>query len=117
MNAPPRLMESIREALADAPADPGERLWAASTAVRLADACAATCLDRRSGDLADRSVVVATRDQFATALALIELDGLVRRLVLCAPDVTRDELAAVAARSDADAIVTDCDRDLPDIHV
>jgi acyl-CoA synthetase (AMP-forming)/AMP-acid ligase II len=111
-------MGSIRAALADTQADLDERwVWAASAAVRLADACAGTCLDRRSEDLADRSVVVATRDPFAAALAVIELDGLVRRLILCAPDVTRDQLATIAARSGADAIVTDGDRDLPDIDV
>jgi acyl-coenzyme A synthetase/AMP-(fatty) acid ligase len=111
-------MGSIREALADAPSGPGERrIWAASASVRLADACAATFLDRGSSELADRSVMVATRDQFAAALTLIELDGLVRRLILCTPDVTRDQLAGLAARAGADAIVTDGDRGAPEVEV
>jgi acyl-coenzyme A synthetase/AMP-(fatty) acid ligase len=111
-------MGSIREALADAPADLGDRqVRAASAAARFADLCAGTSLDGRSGELADRSVVIATRDQFAAALTLIELDGLVRRLILCTPDVTRDQLACIAARAGADAIVTDGDGDPPDIDL
>src|SRR5436190_21394616 len=108
MNAPPRLMGSIRQALADARDSLGERrLWSASTAVRLGDVCALTCLDRSAADLAGRAVLIATRDQFTAALALIELDGLARRLILCAPDVTPEMLAALALAAGADAIVTD----------
>src|SRR5258708_12265489 len=114
MNAPPRLMGSIREALADARANLGDRrIWGASASARIADACAAACLDRHSDALADRAVLVAMRDQFAAALTLIELDGVVRRLILATPDVTRDRLAALADRAGADAIVTDGDRDIP----
>src|SRR5258708_35876556 len=114
MNAPPRPMGSIREALADARANLGDRrIWGASAGARIADACAATCLDRRADALADRSVLVATRDQFAAALALIELDGVGWRLILATPDVTRDRLASLADRAGADAIVTDGDRDVP----
>jgi acyl-coenzyme A synthetase/AMP-(fatty) acid ligase len=110
MNAPLKLMGSIRQALADARADLGERrIWAAWAAVRLADLCAGSCLDRPAETLADRSVVVATRDQFAAALALTELDGIVRRLILCAPDVTPGQLARLAAAAGADTIVTDGD--------
>jgi acyl-coenzyme A synthetase/AMP-(fatty) acid ligase len=107
-------MGSIREALADARVNLGDRrIWGASASARVADACAAACLDRHSDALADRSVLVATRDQFAAALTLIELDGVVRRLILATPDVTRDRLAALADRAGADAIVTDGDRDIP----
>jgi acyl-coenzyme A synthetase/AMP-(fatty) acid ligase len=110
-------MGSIREALADAPAGLGDRwLWAATARIRLAEAGAGTCLDRREA-LADRSVVVATRDPLAAALTLIELDGFVRRLLLCTPDVTRDELAPLAARAGADAIVTGGEPELADIEV
>ncbi len=55
--------------------------------------------------LRGRSVLVATREQLPTALALVELDGLARRMVLCTPDLTPDQLAAVAATAEADAIV------------
>ena len=110
-------MGSIRNALADAPADPGDRwLWAASARICLAGVGAGTSLDRREA-LADRSVVVATGDPLAAALTLIELDGFVRRLLLCVPDVPRHELALLAARAGADAIVTGGEPEVADLDV
>jgi acyl-coenzyme A synthetase/AMP-(fatty) acid ligase len=103
-------MGSIREALADAAGSLGGRwIWGIAPGVRLADAGWATCLASPAAALDDRSVVVAVRDQFAAALVLIELDGAVRRLVLCTPDVTPQALAEIAARAGADAIVSDGD--------
>jgi acyl-coenzyme A synthetase/AMP-(fatty) acid ligase len=61
------------------------------------------CLIQLSG----RSVVLATTDQFLAAAALVQLDGLARRLVLCPPDVSRENLAFVTGCAAADAIVTD----------
>jgi acyl-coenzyme A synthetase/AMP-(fatty) acid ligase len=110
MNAPLRFMESIRQSLADGAAVRGTRWIRASGApVRFADAERSTCLAAPAAQLRDRSVVLATRDQLAAVLALIELDGSARRLILCAPDVTDDRLADVAGRAGADAIVTDTD--------
>jgi acyl-coenzyme A synthetase/AMP-(fatty) acid ligase len=57
--------------------------------------------------LRGRSVLIATRDQLPTALALIELDGVARRMVLCTPDLTPEQIAGVAATAAADAIVVD----------
>jgi acyl-CoA synthetase (AMP-forming)/AMP-acid ligase II len=57
--------------------------------------------------LRGRSVLLATREQLPTALALIELDGVARRMVLCTPDLTAEQLAGVAATAQADAIVMD----------
>ena len=52
-----------------------------------------------------RVAMIATRDQLQTALALVELDGIARRIVLCTPDLDAGQLAQVAAASQADAIV------------
>ena len=57
--------------------------------------------------LRGRSVVIATREQLPTALALVELDGIARRMVLCTPDLTPEQLAGVAATAESDAIVLD----------
>ncbi len=57
--------------------------------------------------LRGRSVLIATGEQLSTAVALIELDGLARRIVLCTPDLSPSQLAAVAAIAQADAIVAD----------
>src|SRR6266436_1281945 len=62
--------------------------------------------------LRGRSVLIATREQLPTALALIELDGVVRRMVLCTPDLTPEQLAGVAATAQADAIVLEAPRTL-----
>jgi acyl-coenzyme A synthetase/AMP-(fatty) acid ligase len=88
-------MASIREALTDVPA-PGVA------------GSGRTCLPS-AARLADRSVLIATRDQVAAVLALIELDGVARRLTLCPPEVIPGRLAEIAAQVDADAIVTDID--------
>jgi acyl-coenzyme A synthetase/AMP-(fatty) acid ligase len=69
--------------------------------------------------LRGRSVLIATYDQLPTALALLELDGVARRLVLCTPDLTAAQLAEVAATAQADAIVVDAttaQRQLPAIE-
>jgi acyl-coenzyme A synthetase/AMP-(fatty) acid ligase len=57
--------------------------------------------------LRGRSVLLATYEQLATAAALVELDGVARRLVLCTPDLTPDQLAGVAVAAEADVIVVD----------
>src|SRR6202050_5638133 len=54
-----------------------------------------------------RSVLLSMREQLGTALALLELDGVARRMVLCTPDLTPEQLAGVAATAQADAIVVD----------
>ena len=56
---------------------------------------------------AGRSIVVATSSQLATALALIELDGVARRLTILPPDTAADHLAALIACAEADAVVVD----------
>jgi len=43
-------------------------------------------------------VLVSTSDQLAAALALIELDGIARRLVLCPSDFDRAHLPYVSRR-------------------
>ena len=52
-----------------------------------------------------RSVLLAMREQLSTALALLELDGIARRLVLCTPDLTPEQLAGVRATAEADIVL------------
>jgi acyl-CoA synthetase (AMP-forming)/AMP-acid ligase II len=66
-----------------------------------------TSLDGRLAELAGRSVFVATSSQFTSALALIELDGVARRLTILPPDTAADHLGALIACAEADAIVID----------
>jgi acyl-coenzyme A synthetase/AMP-(fatty) acid ligase len=61
----------------------------------------------RNGMFEDRTVVIATEDQLTAATAMIELDGVARRIVLLPPDLPLEQLAPIAQAADADTIVTD----------
>jgi acyl-coenzyme A synthetase/AMP-(fatty) acid ligase len=54
-------------------------------------------------------VLVLARDQSAAAVALIELDGIARRLVVRPPAVSHVHLPTIAAAADVDAVVLDDD--------
>jgi acyl-coenzyme A synthetase/AMP-(fatty) acid ligase len=62
-----------------------------------------------------RSVVLAMREQLGTAMALLELDGVARRLVLCVPDLTHEQLSSVSATAEADIVLDGVDA-LPIAH-
>ncbi|MDB5393536.1 MAG: hypothetical protein JWM91_1042 [Rhodospirillales bacterium] len=66
-----------------------------------------SCLNGRIEELRGRSVLIATQSQLAAATALIELDGIARRLILCPPDLPADHISAVMAQADASAVVSD----------
>jgi acyl-coenzyme A synthetase/AMP-(fatty) acid ligase len=110
MNAPPKTMASIRDRLANAPGGAERCLWGGAGSVCLGRLLDSTSLGGRVAELAGRSVLIATRDQFAAALALIELDGLARRLILCTPDLPSGHLPAIVAKANVNAIVSDHDR-------
>ena len=61
----------------------------------------------RIEELRDRSVLLATGGQLPTAVALLELDGVARRLVLCTPELDPEHIAFVATAAAADALVVD----------
>jgi len=82
-------------------------LWGAEASVSLGDLVDGSALDGRLQEFRDRSVLVATRDQLTAALALIELDGVASRLVLCPPDLPAEHLPYVVATAAVDAQVTD----------
>ncbi len=81
------------------------------------------CLDAAA--LAGRSVLIRTARQLPTVLALLELDGVARRVVLAPPDAAPAHLHAVVAQAGIDTVVDDegtsgaglptlaCDLDLP----
>ncbi|HEY1904186.1 MAG TPA: long-chain fatty acid--CoA ligase [Terracidiphilus sp.] len=64
-------------------------------------------LQGQSGELQGQSIVVATIDQFRATAALIELDGVARRIVLYPPDLPLEHLPYVVKTAEADAVVTD----------
>jgi acyl-coenzyme A synthetase/AMP-(fatty) acid ligase len=52
-------------------------------------------------------VLLATADQLSAALALIELDGVARRVVVCPPDLGIEHIQFVVASVEVDTIVSD----------
>jgi acyl-CoA synthetase (AMP-forming)/AMP-acid ligase II len=92
---------------------PGADVAAADRAIRPADFLAHTALAGFRDDLAGRSVILATGDHLKTAAALIELDGLARRFVLCPPELDEERLRLIADIVEADAIVYDGDSGPP----
>src|SRR5437879_3632454 len=82
-------------------------LRGADASVTLGDLVGGSSLSGRLEALLGRSALVATRDQLTAALALIELDAVARRLVLCPPDLPADHLRFVAAAATVDALVSD----------
>jgi acyl-coenzyme A synthetase/AMP-(fatty) acid ligase len=90
-------------------AQPGASLTATfhgrTRSVELAQFRASSMLGEHLASLHDRVVLIATKDQLHTALALVELDGVARSIVLCTPDLTPEQLAQVASASKAHAIV------------
>src|SRR5260370_39834705 len=82
-------------------------LWGADGSVALGDLVRGSSLGGRLEELAGRCVLVATTDQLTAALALIELDGVARRLVLCPPDLRFEHLPYIIATAAVDALVSD----------
>lgn len=77
--------------------------------VALAELAEGTRLKSRLEALRGRSVLLALEDQLSTAIALLELDGVARRLVLVTPDVVRETRDAVAAAAGAEVQLTELD--------
>src|SRR5712671_6409640 len=104
MNTPPNAASSIRSTLADA--RPGHHQWVygAARSVRLDEVLSGTCLGGRIDELVGRSVIIDTRDQFAAVLALVELDGTARRLIVCPPDLPVEHRRTVVDKAGADAV-------------
>ncbi len=88
-------------------AGPPRYLWGAHESVAFTDLIKGSSLGGRHGAFQERSVLVATREQLTAALAMIELDGIARRLVICPPDVPQDHLRAIMATAEIDAVVSD----------
>lgn len=79
----------------------------ARTSVPFSDIARGTVLGGRLSELSGRSVLVATTRQLLTAIALIEIDGIARRLLLCPPDLASDHRPSVIADAGIDAVVCD----------
>jgi acyl-coenzyme A synthetase/AMP-(fatty) acid ligase len=75
--------------------------------VSLTDVLSQTVLDGRLRELSGRSVLLKLSDQLKSGLAMIELDGVARRMLLCPPDLNPAHLDVLIADAEIDAVVTD----------
>jgi len=80
----------------------GRFLCGAEAVINFSELVHGSSLQGRAEELRGRSVLVRTKDQLAA-----ELDGIVRRMVICPPDLQAEDLRSVAVSSGADAIVSD----------
>src|SRR5579872_766179 len=96
----PHVAQTLRDCLTNAQADRFFRDRAAHVCVNHLEH--GTALGGRLAELAGRSVVIATSAQLTAALALIELDGVARRLTILPPDTAADHVAPLMARAGAD---------------
>src|SRR6185437_8127034 len=96
---------SLRYHVENAPA--GQFLFDRAAQVRVADLVGGTSLGGRLDEFKKRSLLIATASQLTSALALIELDGVARRLTILPPDVNPDHLRALIAGAEIDAAIVD----------
>ncbi len=101
----PREIFALRDYLG--PELKGRTLSDAHHLVSLTDILSQTVLGGRLGELAGRSVLLKLSDQLRSGLAMIELDGVARRMLLCPPDLNPAHLGALIADAEIDAVVTD----------
>jgi acyl-CoA synthetase (AMP-forming)/AMP-acid ligase II len=85
----------------------GRFLQDAEAHVPLTDLLSGSALYGRGEELQDRSVLLATRSQLTTASALMELDGLARRIVLCPPELPMEHLPWIIEMAEIDGVVSD----------
>jgi acyl-coenzyme A synthetase/AMP-(fatty) acid ligase len=93
----------------EAPQSAERFLHGSNGSVALAQLLNGTSLGVGREELAGRSVLLAARDQLVALLALIELDGIARQVVLCPPDLEAEHLPEIAGNAEVDAIVSDRD--------
>ena len=101
----PREIFTLRDYLG--PELKGRTISDARRVVSLTDILGETCLADRLGELSRRSVLLAVGDQLTSALAMTEIDGVARRMLLCPPDLNTDNVETLIDDAGIDAVVTD----------
>lgn len=100
-------MRSLRTLIAPGDA-PSERFIADPYArIAFQDLVSGTILDTPLEAFRHRSVMIATERQLPAALALADLDGIARRMLLCTPDLSPEHVVSAMADAEIDTIVTD----------
>ncbi len=99
--------QSLRQIIAESAAE--RFFWDRAASARFSDLVHGTSLGGRLEELAGKSVLLAASGQLASALALVELDGVARRITILPPDADPDHFAALIEGAGVDAVVIDRD--------
>lgn len=75
--------------------------------IALKDLLQGSAIVTRRENLRGRSVLIASADPFLAALALIDLDGLARRMALFPPDLALEHLPYIMRHAEVDTVVSD----------
>lgn len=106
MKTPCSSFLSLRDAIEVSGTPPGY-LIGAGHRTALGDLVQGAAIPSGVENLRGRSVLLAAADQSLVALALIELDGLARRMILYPPDLALEHLPYVMQYAEVDAVVSD----------
>lgn len=106
MKTPCISFASLRDAI-DVGGTPPGYLIGAKHRTALDELHQGSAVASRVENLRGRSVLIAADDPFLVALALIELDGLARRMTLYPPDLALEHLRYVMRNAEVDAVVSD----------
>jgi acyl-coenzyme A synthetase/AMP-(fatty) acid ligase len=98
---------SLRDAIDFGLMLPPRYLIGAEHRTAFVDLLPASAIASGVDNLRGRSVLIASADQFLVALALVELDGLARRITLYPFDLALDHLHYVMRYAEVDAVISD----------
>src|SRR5271168_1538434 len=105
MKMSPRELVALRDYLG--PDLKGRTISDARQVVSLTDILEHTSLGGRLGELSGKSVLLSVSDQRTSAIAMIEMDGIARRMLLCPPDLNTNHIQILMEDAAIDAVVTD----------
>ena len=104
---------ALWDSVVGAAAARGGALIGPARTVALASLTRASCLGGHLDALRGRTVIVAIRDQLTAATALLELDGVAKRMVVCTPDLAPEHLPHVVRSAQADTWLADAGSSAP----
>jgi len=105
MKMSPRERFALRDYLG--PEITGRTISDARRTVSLSHILGESWLAGRLGELSGRSVLLAVADQLVSAIAMTEIDGVARRMLLCPPDLDAAHIKTLIGLADIEAVVTD----------
>src|ERR1700746_3342404 len=107
MRRPCASFPSLRDALNAVGTPPPVSLIGADRRTALGELLRGSAIASGVENLRGRSVLIASADPFLVALALIELDGLARRMTLYPPDLALEHLPYVMRYAEVDTVISD----------